>query len=194
MIENVRYGVSLFTDHDIYLFKEGNHFRLYEKLGSHVMTVDGIEGNYFAVWAPNALRVSVVGEFNGWNPESHPLRSREDGSGIWEGFITGVGEGAIYKYHIVSQHNNYRVDKGDPFAFCWEPPPKTASRVWDLKYEWGDGDWMENRHKANALDAPLAIYEIHLGSWRRALEDGNRFLTYREIAESLSDYVNKVKI
>ncbi|MCK5140118.1 MAG: 1,4-alpha-glucan branching enzyme, partial [Thermodesulfovibrionia bacterium] len=189
-LHDIRHDVSLFTDHDIYLFKEGNHFKLYEKLGSHLMTVDGKEGIYFAVWCPDALKVSVTGDFNGWNKESHPLICRWDGSGIWEGFIPGMAKGAIYKYHIVSRFSNYRVDKGDPFVFYWELPSRTASIAWDLNYEWKDHEWIKNRHTSNALDAPFSIYEVHLGSWRRVPEEGNRFLNYREIAHYLADYVN----
>jgi len=180
---------SLLTDHDIYLFKEGNHFRLYEKLGAHPRVVDGASGVQFAVWAPNAESVSVVGEFNGWDPDAHRLFVRWDGSGIWEGFIPGLEPGVLYKYHIVSRHGGFRVDKGDPFAFLWECPPGTASRVWDLAYEWGDSEWMERRGRANALDAPLSIYEVHPGSWRRVPEEGGRPLTYRELAHALADYV-----
>jgi 1,4-alpha-glucan branching enzyme len=192
VLHDIRHDVSLFTDHDIYLFREGNHFKLYEKLGSHLMTVDGREGIYFAVWCPDALKVSVTGDFNGWNRESHPLSCRWDGSGIWEGFISGMAKGAIYKYHIVSRFSNYRVDKGDPFVFYWELPPRTASVVWDLHYEWKDHEWMKNRHASNALDAPYSIYEVHLGSWRRVPEEGNRFLNYREIAHYLADYVKDI--
>ncbi len=185
----VRHDVSLFTDHDIYLFKEGNHFRLYEKLGAHPMTIDGQRGTYFAVWAPNAKRISVIGDFNGWNKESHPVMPRWDGSGIWEGFIPGIKKGDIYKYHIESNFGGYSADKGDPFAFSWEMPPKTASRVWELDYTWNDNGWMADRHTSNSLDAPYAVYEVHLGSWRRVPEEGNRYLNYREIAHYLADYV-----
>ncbi|MFZ5995449.1 MAG: 1,4-alpha-glucan branching protein GlgB [Thermodesulfobacteriota bacterium] len=191
-MENVRYDVSLITEHDTYLFKEGNHFRLYDKLGSHVTTVGDAQGIYFAVWAPNAHKVSVVGDFNGWVPETHPLRSRDDNSGIWEGFIPGIGHGALYKYHIVSNYNDYKVDKGDPYGFLWEAPPRTASVVWDLRYEWNDGEWMKNRRHHNRLDAPFSIYEVHLGSWRRVPEEGNRFLTYREMAHYLADYMKEM--
>ena len=190
--QHVVYGGSLLTDQDIFLFKQGNHFRLYEKLGSHVMNLDGIEGTHFAVWAPNAERVSVIGDFNGWDRERHPLRAREDESGIWEGFIPGIGNGAPYKYHVVSAKTWYSADKGDPFAFRWETPPGTASVVWDVGYEWYDGAWMERRRRANALDAPHAIYEVHLGSWRRVPEEGNRFLTYREMADFLPDYLREM--
>ena len=137
-VDGVRYDVTFLTDHDIYLFKQGNHFKLYDKLGSHVVTVEGVEGTYFAVWAPNAQRVSVMGDFNHWNSLSHPLKVREDGSGIWEGFISAISHGASYKYHIISRYNRYSVDKGDPYAFRWESPPKTASTVWDIDYSWGD--------------------------------------------------------
>ncbi len=189
---NVLYKGSLLTEHDIYLFKEGNHFKLFEKMGSHVTTVDGVRGTHFAVWAPNARAVSVMGDFNGWNKESHPLKVREDSSGIWEGFIKGLGNGTIYKYHIVSRENGYQVDKGDPFAFHWETPPKTASIVWDINYEWGNGDWMQKRHTANALDAPYSIYEVHLGSWRRVPEQEDRSLSYREMADHLVGYVKEM--
>jgi 1,4-alpha-glucan branching enzyme len=190
MPEKTIHNVSLITDQDIYLFKQGSHFKLYDKLGSRPMTVDGMRGTYFSVWAPNAEMVSVIGDFNGWNRESHPLGVRWDGSGIWEGFIPGIEKGHIYKYYIVSKHNNYMVDKGDPFAFYWETPPKTASIVWDLSYEWGDDEWMKNRHKANILGAPCAVYEVHLGSWRRKEE--NRFLTYREAAHYLAGYIKEM--
>lgn len=186
---NVIHGPTLFTDYDIYLYKEGNSFRLFEKLGSHMMTVDNEEGTYFALWAPNAKRVSVVGDFNGWNPETHSLEIRWDGSGIWEGFIPGIGKGALYKFHIVSKYRNYTVDKGDPFGFYWEISPLTASVVWDLDYEWKDGEWMKNRNKYNNSNSPLSIYEVHIGSWRRATDDNNRFLSYREIAPYLVEYV-----
>jgi 1,4-alpha-glucan branching enzyme len=188
----MRYDVTRLTDHDIYLFKEGNHFNLYEKLGSHLLSIEGTEGAHFAVWAPNATKVSVMGDFNGWNKASHPLKVRWDGSGIWEGFIPGVSQGTAYKYRIVSRNNGYRADKGDPYAFRWECPPKTASVVWDLGYEWGDENWMKNRRSRNALDAPFSIYEIHLGSWRRVPEEGNRFLTYREMAPLLVEYMKEM--
>jgi 1,4-alpha-glucan branching enzyme len=182
-------NTSFFTEHDIYLFKEGSHFRLYDKLGSHPTVVDDRQGTYFAVWAPNAERVSVIGEFNGWNQDSNLLDGRWDGSGIWEGFIPGIEKGTVYKYHVASKYNRYSVDKADPFAFYSETPPKTASRVWEMNYEWNDHDWMKNRGKHNALNAPFSIYEVHLGSWRRIPEDGNRYLNYREMAHYLADYV-----
>jgi 1,4-alpha-glucan branching enzyme len=174
------------TDHDVYLFKEGTHGRLYEKLGCQFK--DGTAT--FAVWAPNARRVSLIGDFNGWEPQAHSLAARPDGSGIWEGRVRGVEHGQAYKYHIVTQHDGQHFDKADPFAFHSQTPPETASRVWTLDYEWGDADWMAARRSANALDAPVAIYEVHLGSWRRRPEEGNRHLTYRELAHELAEYVH----
>jgi 1,4-alpha-glucan branching enzyme len=185
-------GISLLTDHDIYLFKEGNHFSLYDKLGAHLAVHNDVKGTLFAVWAPEAERVSVIGEFNAWNMDRHLLSVRWDGSGIWEGFIPGIEAGAVYKYHIISRHAGYRADKGDPFAFSWESPPRTASIVCDLAYQWKDEAWMKDRHRANALNAPFSVYEVHLGSWRRSVERNNGFLTYREMAESLADYVNEM--
>ncbi|MEW5773372.1 MAG: 1,4-alpha-glucan branching protein GlgB [Thermodesulfobacteriota bacterium] len=186
---DVIYGPSLLTDHDIYLFKEGRHIRLYRKLGSHLMTVDGQPGALFAVWAPNAQYVAVVGDFNGWDRGAHPLAPRPDGSGIWEGFVPGVGMGALYKYHIASRHHGYTEDKGDPFAFHWEIPPKTASVVWDLTYLWQDADWMRARRERNALAAPQSVYEVHLGSWRREPGEDWRSLHYDELARELPAYV-----
>lgn len=186
------HNISLLTDHDIYLFKEGNHLRLYNKLGAHLYSAEGKEGTLFSVWAPNAKRVSVMGEFNNWDNVSHQLKAREDGSGIWEGFVQGVGKGEIYKYHIISRYDNYRVDKGDPFAFYWQRPPGTSSVVWDLSYQWKDSDWMQSRHKANTPDRPFSVYEVHIGSWRRVPEEENRFLTYRETAHYLADYVKEM--
>ena len=183
--------MSLLTDDDLYLFNEGSHFRLYDKLGAHPMEHEGKEGTCFAVWAPDAQKVYVMGDFNGWDKESHPLHPRGK-SGIWEGFIPGVGKGANYKYHIASRFHGYHVDKADPFALNSEVPPKTGSIVWNLDYVWGDGEWMENRQKQNALDAPMAVYEMHLGSWMRMPEEGNRSLTYRELAPRLAEYVRSM--
>ena len=183
--------VSLLTEEDLYLFNEGSHFGLFEKLGAHRLNIGGAEGTYFAVWAPNAGHVSVIGEFNNWNKTTHLLRS-QGGSGIWEGFIAGVKRGDLYKYHIVSKYNDYKVDKSDPIAFLNEAPPKTASVVWDLDYCWEDGEWMASRYEHNSLDAPMAVYEMHLGSWRRVSEEGNRPLTYRELAPRLADYMTQM--
>ncbi len=184
----------LLTERDIYHFREGTHFRAYEKLGAHPVAPDGRDaqqnaGTHFGVWAPNAARVSVVGDFNGWNTRSHPLDTAADESGIWTGFIPGIGAGALYKFHIESRHNGYTVQKSDPFAFRCEQPPRTASIVADLSYEWGDGAWMSERATRNGLAAPMSIYEVHLGSWRRVPEEGDRPLNYRELAHSLGDYV-----
>ncbi len=176
------------TQNDIYLFKEGTLYRAYGKLGAHAAAVEGREGTHFAVWAPNAEAVSVVGDFNGWTPDRDSLKPRWDHSGIWEGFIPGVGPGALYKYHIRSRLGGYRVDKSDPFAFRCELPPRTASVVWDLNYDWSDLAWQRDRARVNALDAPWSIYEVHLGSWRRVPEDYDRPLTYRELAVQLADY------
>ena len=183
---------SLFTEHDIYLFREGNHFRLYEKMGSHVVTHKNQKGTYFAVWAPNAESVSVIGNFNHWSNQSHRLFPRQDQSGIWEGFIPGVGHGELYKYHIHSRFNDYRVDKADPFGRFWELSPRTASVIWDTGYEWNDHDWMNGRHRQNSLDAPWSVYEIHTGSFMRVPEEANRSLSYRELAEKLVDYLKKM--
>ena len=182
----------MLTDQDIYLFKEGSHARLYEKFGCQLTEHDGISGAHFAVWAPNARRVAAMGDWNGWNPDAHPLALREDGSGIWEGFVPGVAHGQAYKYHIESRVAGYRVDKADPFAFFAEAPPRTGSRAWKLDYAWNDGAWMASRQAANALDAPMAIYEVHLGSWRRVPEDDNRSMGYREIAQPLAEYVREM--
>jgi 1,4-alpha-glucan branching enzyme len=187
----VRYDVTLLTDQDLYLFNEGSHFHLYEKLGAHPVAIDGAVGTYFAVWAPNAERVSVMGDFNSWDKASHPLRSRGS-SGIWEGGVPGVAPGAHYKYHIASRYDAYEVDKADPLAFHSEVPPLTASRVCSLDYDWGDGDWMATRWQRQGLSAPIAIYEVHAGSWRRVPEEGNRSLTYRELAVALGDYLQSM--
>jgi 1,4-alpha-glucan branching enzyme len=182
---------SLLSEDDLYLFNEGSHFRLYEKLGAHPLIHQGIEGVQFALWAPNAEGVFVMGDFNGWEKGAHPLRCKGN-SGVWEGFLPGVGKGSNYKYHIISRYHEYKVDKADPFAFYNEVPPKTASVVWDLDCEWGDGAWMEHRRERNAFDAPIAIYEMHLGSWIRGPEEGGGPLTYRELALKLPDYLKKM--
>ncbi|MHB8668085.1 MAG: 1,4-alpha-glucan branching protein GlgB [Burkholderiales bacterium] len=182
----------MLTDHDIYLFKEGTHARLYEKFGCHLGEQDGVAGAHFCVWAPNAQRVSAIGDWNGWNRDAHPLQVRADGSGVWEGFVPGVAHGQAYKYFIHSRVDGYRVDKADPFAFFAEAPPRTGSRAWDLAYAWGDAAWMASRGAANALDAPMSIYEMHLGSWRRVPVDANRPLGYREIAQPLAAYLREM--
>lgn len=182
---------SLFTEFDIDLFKAGKHYRLYEKFGSHIITVDNEVGTYFAVWAPSAKMVSVIGDFNYWLGDEHQLNVRWDGSGIWEGFIPGVQKGATYKYRIENSDNNTRTEKADPFARRCEHPPKTASQVWDDNYQWKDKNWMQNRKKNNALDAPFSVYEVHLGSWKKQVEK-NRFLSYIELADELVAYVKEM--
>jgi 1,4-alpha-glucan branching enzyme len=183
-------STATLSDLDVYLWSEGTHYRAYEKLGAHPAERGGAAGTRFAVWAPDARFVSVVGDFNGWRPGANPL-DPVDSTGIWEGFVPGVGPGALYKYAITSRHHNYRVQKADPYAFAAEIRPQTASKVWDLSgYEWGDADWMGYRGGVHALGAPISVYEVHLGSWRRVPEQGNRWLTYRELAAQLADYVH----
>ncbi len=182
------------TEHDIYLFREGTHGRAYEKLGAHPLPPEPgrAAGTRFAVWAPNAASVSLIGDFNGWNSQAHPLTPRHDSSGIWEAFVPGIGPGTLYKYHIVSRHGDYAVDKSDPYAFHCERPPRTASVVWDLAYEWGDEGWLDSRAGANALDAPWSIYELHLGSFMRIPHEPQRWLNYRELAHAVADYVTEM--
>ncbi|MCH2194307.1 1,4-alpha-glucan branching protein GlgB [Kordia sp.] len=182
---------SLFSDFDINLFKAGKHYKLYEKFGSHILTVDGVEGTYFAVWAPSAKTVSVIGDFNFWIEGEHQLNVRWDSSGVWEGFIPNVGKGSTYKYKIQSHHNDIKTEKADPYARRCEHPPKTASIVWDAGHDWKDEDWMAKRKKHNALDAPFSVYEVHLGSWKRKLEE-NKFLTYTELSDELVAYVKEM--
>ena len=181
---------SLFTDFDINLFKAGKHYRLYEKLGAHPMTCNGEEGTYFAVWAPSAKSVSVVGDFNFWVGGEHELKVRWDDSGIWEGFIPGVLEGALYKYKLQSHHNNITTEKADPFARFCQQPSNTASIVWRSNYQWKDEKWMGYRAEKNGLDKPYAVYEVHLGSWKR--KEGNQFLSYLELAEDLVSYLKEM--
>ena len=183
--EAVRYDVSLLTSDDLYLFNEGTHGHLQDKLGAHPLE----DGTVFAVWAPDAEAVSVVGEFNGWDRDAMPLRPRER-SGIWEGFVQGVGHGALYKFHIRGRGAGFQADKTDPFGFFYEVPPNTASIVWDLGYEWGDGDWMRSRAGRNGLDEPMSIYEVHIGSWMRGPKGWS--LSYRELADKLGDYVERM--
>jgi 1,4-alpha-glucan branching enzyme len=178
------------TDFDVYLWSEGSHFRAYEKLGAHPAVRDGVVGTRFAVWAPDARWVSVIGDFNDWDARVHALRPIRS-SGIWECFVPGVGPGALYKYAIISRLHNYWVEKADPYGFAAEIRPQTASKVWDLSgYAWGDQEWLARRRQTQALDAPMSVYEVHLGSWRRLPEEGNRWLTYRELAPLLADYAH----
>ena len=186
----IHYDLTRFTDMDIYLFKEGTHVKLYDKMGSHRMEREGTEGVYFAVWAPNAAMVSVIGDFNGYDASAHPLKLREDESGIWEGFIEDVEIGQTYKYRIVSKMDGRTFEKADPYAKYAEKPPASASRVWEIDdYHWNDDAWMDMRKERNAHDKPISIYEVHLGSWRKKVEEGNRSLTYLEAAHELARYL-----
>ncbi|RJQ38576.1 MAG: 1,4-alpha-glucan branching protein GlgB [Dehalococcoidia bacterium] len=176
---------------DLYLFNEGSHYRLYQKLGAHTMVKTGRPGTVFAVWAPDAAKVSVVGSFNGWNRDANHLNPNGQ-SGIWAGFVPGAKKGDIYKYHIISRYRGYQVEKADPMAISCEIPPKTASVIWDTDYQWGDKGWLNRRGARQRLDAPMTIYEVHLGSWRRVPEEGNRSLGYREMAVPLAEHVREL--
>lgn len=181
---------SLFTDFDVNLFKAGKHYKLYEKFGAHYLEDHDRIGTYFAVWAPNASRVSVIGDFNGWNPHAHKLNIRWDGSGIWEGFISGISLGQHYKYSIVSNSGEH-LEKGDPFALLWEVPPQTASKVGTTWYEWKDAEWMKKRDLHNGLNRPISVYELHLGSWIRDPDKPNEILSYGQIADKLVPYIKE---
>lgn len=177
------------SDYDLYLMGEGTHLRNYEKLGAHVTELEGVAGVNFSVWAPNASRVSVVGDFNRWDGRRHPMRSHP-GNGVWEIFIPGLGEGALYKFEIKARSSEPLALKADPYAFAFEPPPRTASRVCKLDdSRWADASWLDARGRRNLLEQPVAIYEVHLGSWMRVPEEADRSLTYRELAHKLADYV-----
>ncbi len=182
---------SLFTDYDVSLFRAGKHYKLYEKFGAHVITVAHVEGVYFAVWAPNAKRVTVVGNFNGWNANCHSLFVRWDGSGIWEGFIPHLANGEVYKYHIETYAGEV-LEKGDPFALQWEIPPQTASVVASTWYEWKDEDWMQKRYLHNGLNQPYSVYEMHIGSWMRSPDHPDRLFNYRDVAAHLVPYVKEM--
>jgi 1,4-alpha-glucan branching enzyme len=184
--------VPSLSEYDIFLFKQGNHYRLYRKMGGHPVEIDGTRGTWFSVWAPNARLVTVIGDFNDWNTAGNPLQVRPDGSGVWEGFVAGACTGMRYKYHIISRYNGYRVEKGDPFAFSWEVPPATASVIAEPAFSWQDRAWMEQRKEAGDLSAPISIYELHLGSWRKTQADGSRSPTYRELAPMLSEYLTEM--
>jgi 1,4-alpha-glucan branching enzyme len=180
---------SALSEFDRYLIGEGTHYRAYEKLGAHLTQRDGRHGVHFAVWAPNAKLVSVIGDFNDWNPQ--PSSMRPSAAGVWEAFLPDIGHGARYKYHIESRYSDYKVDKADPYGFAAEIRPQTASRVWNLEdYTWHDDSWMASRTKKNGLGSPISIYEVHLGSWKRVPEEGNRWLSYRELAPLLAAYVH----
>src|SRR5438270_1855956 len=182
---------QLLTDNDLYLFNEGSHYRIYDKMGAHLATHNGQSGAIFSVWAPNARSVSVVGNFNGWDPKIHRLNPRSS-SGIWEGFIPGANHSDLYKFHIESNRHGYRVDKADPIGLLHEKPPRTASVLWDLNYEWSDHEWMRARGNRNSLRSAQTVYEVHLGSWMRVPEEHNRPLSYRETAPRLAEYVGQM--
>ena len=180
------------TDLDLHLLAEGKHYRTYLKLGAHLAELDGRSGTHFAVWAPNAREVSVIGDFNDWRRGAHRMRLRPE-AGVWECFIPDVRQGALYKYAITSRHHGYQADKADPYGFAAEIRPATASKVWDLSgYCWADKKWMSRRARLQRLQAPMAIYEVHLGSWMRVPEEGNRWLSYREVAPKLAEYVRRM--
>jgi 1,4-alpha-glucan branching enzyme len=181
-------GSTRLTPDDLHRVNEGSHTRLYEKMGAHPVATGETAGTHFAVFAPEAEGVSVIGDFNRWDPGSHPLAPRES-SGAWEGFVPNVGAGTLYKYHVRSRHGGYRVDKTDPFAFFREVPPRSGSIVWDLSYEWGDSEWMAARAASPGRKAPMSVYEVHLGSWRRP---GGRLPNYREIAPALAAYAREL--
>jgi 1,4-alpha-glucan branching enzyme len=189
--EEAKPWFSLFTDFDIELFKAGKHYQLYNKLGAHQVNHAGKAGTYFAVWAPNAKYVSVVGNFNYWSKNAHAMHVRWDNSGIWEVFLPDVGVGECYKYFIES-HNGYQVEKGDPYAYHWETAPNTATITADINYGWKDLKWMEERKETDPIAKPLSIYEVHLGSWRRVIDTESRFMTYREMATELTGYCKEM--
>ncbi len=177
----------MFSEQDSHFFREGTHTKLYRKLGCQRDAAAA--GAHFAVWAPNARSVSVIGEWNGWNPAADVLRPRGDDTGVWEGHVAAARDGQVYKYRIESAHGGYVVDKADPLAFFAELPPATGSRVWSLTHAWHDDEWMAGRAARNGLDAPMAIYEFHAGSWQR---DAGRFLDWRELAQRLAPYVKRL--
>jgi len=186
------WNYSLFTDEDISNFQKGTHYSLYRLFGNTRTKVSGTEGTYFAVWAPNATRVSVTGNFNHWNADAHVLQVRLDHSGIWEGFIPHIQQGEAYKYHIHG-YKGAILDKGDPFAHFWEKRPHTASITWPSSYDWNDGEWMKKRKKLNALSAPFSVYEVHLASWMRPdRNDEESYNTYAQLADKLVNYVKQM--
>lgn len=190
MQHNMYYDLSTLSEMDIYLFKQGSYTKMYEKFGAHQMTHKGKKGVHFTLWAPNAKSVCVRGDFNNYEIDAHPLKLRDDDSGVWEGFIEDVLIGLTYKYHIVSLFHNIIHEKSDPFAFYSEVAPKSASRIYELNdYKWNDKKWMEKRHKNNACDSPISVYEMHVGSWRRNPLENNRYLTYKELAKELVPYL-----
>ncbi|KAA0127639.1 1,4-alpha-glucan branching protein GlgB [Chryseobacterium sp. SN22] len=182
---------TLFTDQDIYLFREGKHYKLYDKFGAHSAEKDGVQGIYFSVWAPNAKKVSVLGNFNNWNHKDHILFPRWDGSGIWEGFIAGLTWGTLYKYAIETSHGKI-LEKSDPYALSWEQNLQAASLVSTTWYDWEDKEWMDTRWKKNTLKAPISVYEMHVGSWMRDAHNPEKFLNYRDLAAELIPYLKEM--
>jgi len=191
---------TIFSDFDLYLFGQGKHYRIYEKMGAHPVNINGVEGVHFAVWAPNARTVSVIGDFNGWNRSANPMHLRHNDLGVWECFIPGLRVGTLYKYAILSRFNHYAVDKTDPYGFAFELRPNTASIVTDIhQHKWQDDAWMEQRGKHQELNSPISIYEVHPGSWKHVPErhvegapEEDRFMTYREMAVDLAQYVKEM--
>ena len=189
-VDAYQFGPVL-SDFDLHLLGEGTHYRNFERLGAHTRTHEGFQGVHFAVWAPNAMRVSVVGDFNHWDGRRHPMRNCGP-SGIWEIFLPDLGQGEVYKFEVKSQRHSYLVQKSDPYGFAAELRPKTASVVWDVtKFDWDDDEWVANRERRQGLHSPISVYEVHLGSWRRKVEEGNRFLTYRELADQLVEHLRE---
>ena len=189
----IHYDITRFSELDIYLFKEGTHTKLYKHFGAHFMEREGIKGVYFALWAPNANNVSIRADFNNYDTTSHFLKKRDDESGIYECFIENVLIGTTYKYHIHTDTPNANADKADPFAFYAEKAPASASKVHSLaQYKFNDKSWMKKRHKYNSHKAAISIYEVHLGSWKRKIEEENRYLSYVEAAQELALYVKKM--
>lgn len=181
---------SLLTEFEVGLFRSGKYYRAYEKLGSHIIKVNGQWGTYFAVWAPTAKSVSVIGNFNNWQRKRHPLVGRLDGCGIWEGFIPNVSKGELYKYAIEA-YDGRKLEKGDPYALFWEIPPNTSSIIWETHHDWKDQDWMANRKDKMGLDSPFSVYEVHLGSWKKK-HGGSVSLGYKELADELVTYVEEM--
>lgn len=193
MSHGIHYDVSRFSEEDIYLFKEGTHSKLYNHFGAHPMSRDGVAGYYFSVWAPNAAFVSVRGDFNHYETDTHPLKIRLDDSGIWEGFIEGVSKGETYKFHIHSHNDGKIIDKSDPYAYYAEKAPNSASRTWRVdEHSWQDKEWMANRHSKNNHQSPISTYELHLASWRRKGEYGEQYLSYTEAAQELVAYLTEM--
>ena len=179
------------SDFDLYLFSQGNNYKIYDKLGAHLWEHQGVSGTLFAVWAPSATRVSVVGDFNQWDGRRHQMRNR-GGAGIWELFVPHLGDGLLYKFEMRTQNEDILI-KADPFAFYFEERPRTAAIVRDIdNFDWTDQEWISSREKKDHLNEPMSIYEVHLGSWRRNVEEGNRWLTYREAADELVSYVKEM--